>query len=41
ALTYKCDVYSFGVVLLEIVSGRKRTDTPTLLLQGLGTVGSA
>ncbi|KAF7018705.1 hypothetical protein CFC21_031961 [Triticum aestivum] len=33
ALTYKCDVYSFGVVLLEIVSGRKRTDTPTLLLQ--------
>ncbi|PVH35915.1 hypothetical protein PAHAL_7G304500 [Panicum hallii] len=30
-LTLKCDVYSFGVMLLEIVSGRKNRNTPTLL----------
>ncbi|XP_044460432.1 putative serine/threonine-protein kinase [Triticum aestivum] len=32
ALTYKCDVYSFGVVLLQIVSGKRRADTPRFLL---------
>uniref|UniRef100_A0A8R7TPL4 Protein kinase domain-containing protein n=1 Tax=Triticum urartu TaxID=4572 RepID=A0A8R7TPL4_TRIUA len=32
ALTYKCDVYSFGVVLLEIISGKRRTNMPMLLL---------
>lgn len=26
-LTVKADVYSFGIVVLEIVSGRKNTDS--------------
>ncbi|RCV35607.1 hypothetical protein SETIT_7G252900v2 [Setaria italica] len=30
-LTLKCDVYSFGVIMLEIVSGQKNRNTPTLL----------
>ncbi|CAN6236369.1 unnamed protein product [Urochloa humidicola] len=30
-LTLKCDVYSFGVITLEIVSGQKNRNTPTLL----------
>ncbi|TVU16232.1 hypothetical protein EJB05_39784, partial [Eragrostis curvula] len=30
-LTLKCDVYSFGVILLEVVSGKRNWNTPTLL----------
>ncbi|OEL25485.1 G-type lectin S-receptor-like serine/threonine-protein kinase [Dichanthelium oligosanthes] len=30
-LTLKCDVYSFGVVLLEIISGKRNNDNPTLI----------
>ncbi|KAK8449752.1 hypothetical protein SEVIR_7G264400v4 [Setaria viridis] len=30
-LTLKCDLYSFGVIMLEIVSGQKNRNTPTLL----------
>ncbi|XBI59033.1 hypothetical protein VPH35_040169 [Triticum aestivum] len=32
-MTLKCDVFSFGVVLLEIISGRKNSVVPSLILQ--------
>ncbi|KAL6651464.1 hypothetical protein ACP70R_010389 [Stipagrostis hirtigluma subsp. patula] len=31
SLTLKCDVYSFGVILVEMISGQRNRNTPTLL----------
>ncbi|XP_073363540.1 cysteine-rich receptor-like protein kinase 44 [Aegilops tauschii subsp. strangulata] len=39
-MTLKCDVFSFGVVLLEIISGRKNSVVPSLILQPPGLPGA-